>query len=1051
MTDKLTVLTSASGSQLGKSFSGPSMDEGRFAAGSDFHVSEVIVDGLASLFDALGALETRSDQTVIRGELVTLGAVPVRRIQQNFRAVSRQWCMLDIDGLEAEEASSDAQTLIRYATEHLPQEFQGVDCWYQFSSSMGIKPGIRVHLWYWLQRPCSDEEMKVWLRFCPVDMKLFNPIQMHLTAAPQFKDGAVDPFPNRSGLFVAGQGKDTVTVPLDLAARSKSHVASSRPRGRTKTNQLDPVEVVRDPATGLAIDGREKLLFLLSNEVTAALTTTDHTPTVDELTEALWQRFQEEADPTVCNGRKWAKADAEQKAIARRRELDEGRFSFVAKADKIMLLPSAREGQRPNLLSAKDARTRLEQILDNFFNRLTKGVRPRETLRITMGTGKTTVTITKLINYLSGRRGQLVEVYLPRHDLADEWHEKLLTGSRPVNAEVVHVRPRTGGKFETETNAYQHPILCERADYVRDLEVKGYSIYGNACLNKAASARCKFFDDCKYLGQFRRPQTPSANVIRLHVHSSLFLTRNEFERQQVPNLVIIDESFLSAALNDLPVVKAADITDQLRTYENQTLGFELVECLKNNQGRFAYLEQKGLTISDFAPVSLQSLNTNPAFSPDAVSSRNLQSAKLYKSLTKLLEVVREEWKDSTRTAFEQLAYDSREDAVVVCQHRTTRVNRSTPVLYLDATADPLVADAYFPDTVMHRVDVSQRAVVSQVFDRTGSNNFWNERMDEEKTNLESKVYDLAHNDLSALVNVLNKWVELGEAPLIVGHQGLADFLREHPHLDKRVHVAHFNSLRGTDEYKDCSVIFVTGRHQPPFEAIERQARSVFGGSGFPLANEDTSKLPQKHIDYWLSDRSNQLPCAVPVSSFSDPRTDAVLRQIRDAETLQVVARLRLVHAEYQKRVFLLSNLPVEMPVDHLIRFDELLPDRLELELMRAGDLPLTSLGLRKMRPDLGYSEDAAKKVFQRSKASDPKALLKQLPPLFRNSVQIATFKAGDKRKTEHVHLFLPKGYSGDPHAATYDPWTEEEVLRHLEKGWGERSVFNLRLEFLYGA
>lgn len=124
-----------------------------------------------------------------------------------------------------------------------------------------------------------------------------------------------------------------------------------------------------------------------------------------------------------------------------------------------------------------------------------------------------------------------------------------------------------------------------------------------------------------------------------------------------------------------------------------------------------------------------------------------------------------------------------------------------------------------------------------------------------------------------------------------------------------------------------------------------------------------------------------------------------------------------------------------------------------LERKWHGNTPLTALGLRRMRPDLGYSEDAAKKVYQagRSKASDPKALLKQLPALFRTSVQIATFKAGDKRKTEHTHLFLPKGYSGDPHVATYQPWTEREVLAHLEQGWGAGAVSDLGLSFLYGS
>ena len=98
-------------------------------------------------------------------------------------------------------------------------EFQSADCWYHFSSSMGIKDGVNVHLWFWLERTCSDNELKTWLSGCPVDMRMFNPIQIHLTANPQFSDGAVDPYPNRSGLFKAGTGVSTVTVPSDLAFR----------------------------------------------------------------------------------------------------------------------------------------------------------------------------------------------------------------------------------------------------------------------------------------------------------------------------------------------------------------------------------------------------------------------------------------------------------------------------------------------------------------------------------------------------------------------------------------------------------------------------------------------------------------------------------------------------------------------------------------------------------------------------------------------------------------------------------------------------------------
>ena len=69
---------------------------------------------------------------------------------------------------------------------------------------------------------------------------------------------------------------------------------------------------------------------------------------------------------------------------------------------------------------------------------------------------------------------------------------------------------------------------------------------------------------------------------------------------------------------------------------------------------------------------------------------------------------------------------------------------------------------------------------------------------------------------------------------MVAHKELCDQLRNNPKLDEGVAVAHFMSLRGSNAYENRSVIFITGRNQPPLDDIERQARAVFGNSGNPL-------------------------------------------------------------------------------------------------------------------------------------------------------------------------------------------------------------------------
>jgi hypothetical protein len=1049
MTEVMTLLTSVSGHALVKSFSGTDVTQQPFSTGSLFNVSEEPVSDLQSLSALLQRLENDPKHTVIRGSLTDDQSGPVPRKMEYFTATPRQWCMVDIDSLAWNGDTADQKLMLFYAIQQLPAEFQSADCWYHLSSSMGIKDGINVHLWFWLERTCSDNELKTWLSGCPVDMRMFNPIQIHLTANPQFSDGAVDPYPNRSGLFKAGTGVSTVTVPSDLAFRSAVASKSSKQRTRGKSGLLDPAGIERDPVTDLAIDGREQLMFLLSTQVMQQLVTLEHAPSEEQVTAALWNRFCEEADISVVSARgAWTIDDAATKARARLQELESGTYEFVSRSDRTTLVAGSGKVERPKLVGAKDAESELNTILGSFFEDLAEGAKPRAAIRLTMGTGKTKQTIAQLKKYLTDKFQQTIEVYVPRHDLADEWEESL----EGINAKVIHVYPRTGGKWDEEQSSYPHPIMCQRAEYVRDLEEKGHSIYGNACLSRTSGEQCSFFSSCAYLDQFRQSGNDLGveNTIRIYSHASLFLSRNEFERQAEPDLVIIDEAFMSSAVSNMPSIPVGDVTQHIRFDGNAQLGFDLVECLTKHQGDLSYLRDKDIGAFGFNAVSVEGLNPATPFSAETTQSRNVRSAKQYKALTRLLEVAAREVEDQVKDQFGQLAYNNRKNEIVICEHKPIRVPRSAPVLYLDATADPIITEAYLPALQYHQIDVQQLAVVSQVYDRTGSNSFWNNKIGQEQQNLFKPTYDPQHNDMAALIAILNEWAKAGESPLLVAHKDLCDQLRGHPKLDGGVAVAHFMSLRGSNAYEDRSVVFITGRNQPPLDDIERQARAIFGNSGNPLNYDDLENLPLDQVDYWLSKRGSHPPAAITVRSFSDPRIEAVQKQIREAETVQAIARLRLVWADYHKRVFLLSNLPVEMPIDHVIEFNDLMPDRLEMELFKTGDLPLTPLGLEKMQDNLGLSKGAAKKLFQRSKASDPKRLLTQLPTLVRTTTQIATFKAGNERKTTHQHLFLPKDYSGSPTASIYTRWTEAEVLAHLTTGWGEGAITELKLEYLYG-
>ena len=138
MNEVMTFLTYVSGHALVKSFSGSDVMQQPFSTGKLFNVSEEPVSDLQSLSALLHRLESDPKHTVIRGSLTEDTGSPVPRNKETFIATPRQWCMIDIDSLAWDGDVSDQQEMVSYAIQQLPAEFQAIDFWYHFSSSMGL-------------------------------------------------------------------------------------------------------------------------------------------------------------------------------------------------------------------------------------------------------------------------------------------------------------------------------------------------------------------------------------------------------------------------------------------------------------------------------------------------------------------------------------------------------------------------------------------------------------------------------------------------------------------------------------------------------------------------------------------------------------------------------------------------------------------------------------------------------------------------------------------------------------------------------------------------
>ena len=66
--------------------------------------------------------------------------------------------------------------------------------------------------------------------------------------------------------------------------------------------------------------------------------------------------------------------------------------------------------------------------------------------------------------------------------------------------------------------------------------------------------------------------------------------------------------------------------------------------------------------------------------------------------------------------------------------------------------------------------------------------------------------------------------------------------------------------------------------------------------------------------------------SMKVKVHPDRRVQAVVEQVREAEMVQAIDRLRLIHSEREKTVVILCNIPLDLPVDELVTWRELVGD-----------------------------------------------------------------------------------------------------------------------------
>jgi hypothetical protein len=184
-------------------------------------------------------------------------------------------------------------------------------------------------------------------------------------------------------------------------------------------------------------------------------------------------------------------------------------------------------------------------------------------------------------------------------------------------------------------------------------------------------------------------------------------------------------------------------------------------------------------------------------------------------------------------------------------------------------------------------------------------------------------------------------------------------------------IAHFGNIRGSNEFEDHENVIVLGRNEPTVADAERRAMAIWYDAQRRIkCLEPDAKgrvnYPKEDREWITADGKRK---TVKVSVHPDRRVQAVVEQAREAEMLQAIDRLRLIHNRRRKNVYILCNIPLGLPVDELLTWDQLQArvmgdPRLRQALAKCDAkgwdaLPLTSRELYRLFPDVWSSDKAA--------------------------------------------------------------------------------------------
>ncbi len=578
---------------------------------------------------------------------------------------------------------------------------------------------------------------------------------------------------------------------------------------------------------------------------------------------------------------------------------------------------------------------------------------PATIVKAAAGLGKTEAVVQSIAKSDLG----LIEVYVATHQLALEYQQRIYAINPAKDVQIIYGRGSDRGDMEPP---------CKKHMLAEELSAAGCSVFPNLCSRRgskgAPAINCEYYDTCDYIRQFR------GSSVRIYVHAYLPLERSRLENR-LPNRVVIDESFWQHMVRTV-LFPLSLLNHPALPLAARRLCADIAAAIASDIQAVGPILQRANDSGDLLKA-VRSLRKSASIADPSMSEREIrmlvQKAVRFSPLAALI------WQAFIESLYgrsiQSVEYDHEKGTVTLHQRMPMARFKNTglraaygafevPVLIIDASASDKIISRFFDSvgTDSEDIYVPRSAYVIQCHSRRLSTTSLVPSKNDNPVSAAA-----AQRTLDEIQEFINGLAATGKQVLVVGPSAVIGNFRTgvEPLLvcPPNTEFAHFGALRGIDKYKDCDVAVIIGRNQPSLSDLEGLACALFYDDRKPI----------QRVEQWAEEergyRHND-GLGVSVQVHCDHRVQVVHDQIREQESMQAADRLRLMHNTQPKTIYLLSNLPLDIDVDELRSWDEIINggNRLELAWDRqsSGVLPLAGKWLATTFPDLWKTAEAAK-------------------------------------------------------------------------------------------